>query len=39
MLHTKFQGNWPFGSSEEDFLKFFTMYGHRGHPGHVTCNI
>ena len=36
MLHTKFHGNWPAGSGEEDFLKFFTIYGHGGHLGHVT---
>ena len=27
MLHTKPQGHWPFGSGEEDFWKFFTIYG------------
>ena len=36
MLHTKFHGNWPAGSGEEDFLMFFTIYGHDGHLGHVT---
>ena len=38
MLHTKFQGQGPFGSREEDFLRFlpFTIYGHSGHLGHVT---
>ena len=36
MLHTKFQGHRSFGSGEEDFLKFFTIYGHSGHVGHVT---
>ena len=35
MLHTKFQGNRPAGSGEEDFLRF-TIYGHGGHLGHVT---
>ena len=35
MLHTKFHGNWPAGSGE-DFLRFFTIYGHGGHLGHVT---
>ena len=36
MLHTKFHGNWLPGSGEEDFLRFFTIYGHGGHLGHVT---
>ena len=27
MLHNKFQGHWPFGSREEDFLRFFTDDG------------
>ena len=36
MLHTKFRGNWPAGSGEEDFLRVFTIYGHGGHLGHVT---
>ena len=36
MLHTKFQGHWPLGSREKDFLKDFTIYGHGGHLGHVT---
>ena len=31
MLHTKFRGNRPAGSGEED-----TIYGHGGHLGHVT---
>ena len=35
MLHTKFQGHWPFGSSE-DILRVFTIYGHGGHLNHVT---
>ena len=35
MLHTKFRGNKP-GSGEEDFSRFFTIYGHGGHLGHVT---
>ena len=38
MLHTKFHGNWPAGSDEEDFLRVFTIYGHGGHLGHVTSN-
>ena len=36
MLHTKFHGNRPAGSGEEDFLWDFTIYGHGGHLGHVT---
>ena len=32
MLHTKFHGNRPAGSGEEDF----TIYGRGGHLGHVT---
>ena len=36
MLHTKFHGNRPAGSGEEDFLKVFTIYGHCGHFGQVT---
>ena len=36
MLHTKFRGNWPAGSGEEDFYRVFTIYGHGGHLGHVT---
>ena len=36
MLHTKFHGNQPAGSGEKDFLRIFTIYGHRGHLGHVT---
>ena len=36
MLHTKFRGNRPAGSGEEDFLRVFTTYGHGGHLGHVT---
>ena len=36
MLHTKFCGNQPAGSGEEDFLRVFTIYGHGGHLGHVT---
>ena len=39
MLHTKFCGNRPAGSGEEDFLKVFTIYGHGGHLGHVTWTI
>ena len=36
MLHTKFRGNPPAGSGEEDFLRVFTIYGRGGHLGHVT---
>ena len=36
MLHTKFGGNQPAGSGEEDFLVVFTIYGRGGHLGHVT---
>ena len=36
MLHTKFHGNQPAGSGEEDFFKVFTIYGHGCHLGHVT---
>ena len=36
MLHTKFRGNWLAGSTEEDFRRFFTIYGRVSHLGHVT---
>ena len=36
MLHTKFRGNEPAGSREEDFWRIFTIDGHGGHLGHVT---
>ena len=36
MLHTKFRGNRPAGSLEEDFRRVFTIYGRVGHLGHVT---
>ena len=36
MLHTKFHGNQPADSTEEDFLRGFTIYGRGGHFGHVT---
>ena len=39
MIHTKFRENRSTGSGEEDFLKFFTIYGHGGHLGHVTWTI
>ena len=31
MLHTKFHGNRPAGSGEEDLKRVFTIYGHLGH--------
>ena len=36
MLHTKFRGNQPAGSPEEDFRRIFTIYGRVSHLGHVT---
>ena len=36
MLHTKFCGNRPTGSGEDDFLQVLTIYGRGGHLGHVT---
>ena len=36
MLHTKFRGNPPAGSTEEDFRRIFTIYKRVGHLGHVT---
>ena len=36
MVHTKFRGNRPTGSREEDFKGFFIIYGRGGHLGHVT---
>ena len=36
MLHTKFHGNQPAGSGQEDFLRVLTIYGCGGHLGHVT---
>ena len=36
MIHTKFRGNRPTGSREEDFLRGFNIYGPGGHFGHVT---
>ena len=35
MLHTKFRGNRPTGSGEEEFYGFLPYMGHGGHPGHV----
>ena len=36
MLNTKFHGNQPAGSTEEDFQRIFTIYGRVSHLGHVT---
>ena len=36
MLHTKFHGNRPAGSGEEDVWRIFTICGHGSHLGHVT---
>ena len=36
MLHTKFRGNRPAGSGEEDFYIVFTICGHCDHLGHGT---
>ena len=36
MLHTKFRGNRPAGSGEEDFKRVFIICGRGGHLGHVT---
>ena len=36
MLHTKFRGNQPAGSGEEDSKRVFIIYGFGGHFGHVT---
>ena len=36
MLHTKFRGNRPAGSGEEDCLRVFTIYGRCSHLGQVT---
>ena len=36
MLHTKFCGNRPAGSTEEDFRRILTIYGRDGHLGHAT---
>ena len=36
MLHTKFRGNRPASSREEDFSRVFTRYGRGGHLGHMT---
>ena len=36
MLHAKFQDHRSSGSGEEDFQRFFNIYGRGGHFGHVT---
>ena len=36
MLQTKFRGNRPAGSGEDDFLRGFTIYWRGGLLGHVT---
>ena len=36
MLHTKFRGNQPTGSEEEDFRRDFTIYEHNRHLCHMT---
>ena len=38
MLHAKFQNHRTSGTGKGD-LKVFTIYGHGGHLGHVTCTI
>ena len=37
MLHTtKFQGNWPSSSGEEECVLASTLYGNGGHLSYVT---
>ena len=38
ILHAKFQSHRPSGSGK-DFLRFFAIYSHGGHLGHVTWTI
>ena len=38
MLHTNFQGHWPFGSGE-DFFKVFTIFRRGGNLGHMTWTV
>ena len=38
MLHARFQDHLTSGSGE-DFYMFFSINGHGGHLGHVTCTI
>ena len=39
MLHTKFQGHRPFGSEEEDFLRFLPYMGMAAILRHVTRTV
>ena len=39
MLETKFRGNQPAGSTEEDFRRIFTIYGRGGHLGHYVIRF
>ena len=40
MLQAKFQNHMSSGSEEKDkFIKFFVIYSHGGHLGHVTWTI
>ena len=39
MQHAKFQDHRTYGSGEEDFCRFLTIYRHGGHLGHVTWTI
>ena len=39
MLHAKFEDPRLSGPGEDIFLRFFTIYGHCGHLGHVTWII
>ena len=36
MLHTKFRGNQPTSSREENFGRVYTIYRRSGHLGHVN---
>ena len=36
MLNSKFHGNPPASSGDEDFQRVFTIYGHGGYLGHAT---
>ena len=39
MLHSKFRGNRPSGTREENVWKVFTIYGHDGHLDYVTQGL
>ena len=39
MLHAKFHDHRTIISVGKDVMKVFTIYGHGGHPGHVTWTI